>query len=630
MPKLNRLGSPEWSRTKTRVKRAVREIAKELVTLYAARLKEKGHRYGPDTVWQTEFEELFPYAETGDQLQAIADVKEDLEEGKIMDRLVCGDVGYGKTEIALRAAFKVVQEGYQVIFLVPTTILAQQHYNNFSQRLKDFPVRIDLLCRFRSAAEQKKTLADFSRGTVDILIGTHRVLSKDIKPHKLGLLIIDEEQRFGVAHKEKVKQLRKDVNVLTLSATPIPRTLHMSLAGIRELSVLSEPPQDRQPVQTYVMEQNPVIVREAVQRELNRGGQVYYVCNKISRLPEIAAQLAAELPDAEVAYAHGKMQERELERIMLDFMNGEIDVLVTTTIIETGLDIPNVNTIIIEQADRFGLSQLYQLRGRVGRSSRIGYAFLLYQRGKLLREEAEKRLRAIREFTELGSGIRIAMRDLEIRGAGNVLGAEQHGHMQAVGYDLYCKLLNQAVRRLTGQEAAEEEETVRATVEAEASAYIPDSYVKSEEQKLDLYQRIALIQNEEDEREMQDELIDRFGDMPIEVTNLLLIARIRAAAEKVRASEVKVKRESARITMAETAVLDTEKLPALLADYAGRLSVRPARPVEFLLTKQSTRRAEDAMLRETLALFQRFEALLPEKTTLDIDNGEEPRYKGKE
>ena len=630
VPKLNRLGSPEWSRTKTRVKRAVREIAKELVTLYAARLKEKGHRYGPDTVWQTEFEELFPYAETGYQLQAIADVKEDLEEGKIMDRLVCGDVGYGKTEIALRAAFKVVQEWYQVIFLVPTTILAQQHYNNFSQRLKDFPVRIDLLCRFRSAAEQKKTLADFSRGTVDILIGTHRVLSKDIKPHKLGLLIIDEEQRFGVAHKEKVKQLRKDVNVLTLSATPIPRTLHMSLAGIRELSVLSEPPQDRQPVQTYVMEQSPVIVREAVQRELNRGGQVYYVCNKISRLPEIAAQLAAELPDAEVAYAHGKMQERELERIMLDFMNGEIDVLVTTTIIETGLDIPNVNTIIIEQADRFGLSQLYQLRGRVGRSSRIGYAFLLYQRGKLLREEAEKRLRAIREFTELGSGIRIAMRDLEIRGAGNVLGAEQHGHMQAVGYDLYCKLLNQAVRRLTGQEAAEEEETVRATVEAEASAYIPDSYVKSEEQKLDLYQRIALIQNDEDEREMQDELIDRFGDMPIEVTNLLLIARIRAAAEKVRASEVKVKRESARITMAETAVLDTEKLPALLADYAGHLSVRPARPVEFLLTKQSTRRAEDAMLRETLALFQRFEALLPEKTTLDIDNGEEPRYKGKE
>ena len=513
---------------------------------------------------------------------------------------------------------------------MPTTILAQQHYNNFSQRLKDFPVRIDLLCRFRSAAEQKKTLADFSRGTVDILIGTHRVLSKDIKPHKLGLLIIDEEQRFGVAHKEKVKQLRKDVNVLTLSATPIPRTLHMSLAGIRELSVLSEPPQDRQPVQTYVMEQSPVIVREAVQRELNRGGQVYYVCNKISRLPEIAAQLAAELPDAEVAYAHGKMQEHELERIMLDFMNGEIDVLVTTTIIETGLDIPNVNTIIIEQADRFGLSQLYQLRGRVGRSSRIGYAFLLYQRGKLLREEAEKRLRAIREFTELGSGIRIAMRDLEIRGAGNVLGAEQHGHMQAVGYDLYCKLLNQAVRRLTGQEAAEEEETVRATVEAEASAYIPDSYVKSEEQKLDLYQRIALIQNEEDEREMQDELIDRFGDMPIEVTNLLLIARIRAAAEKVRASEVKVKRESARITMAETAVLDTEKLPALLSDYAGHLSVRPARPVEFLLTKQSTRRAEDAMLRETLALFQRFEALLPEKTTLDIDNGEEPRYKGKE
>lgn len=629
VPRLNRLGSPEWGKTKTRVKRAVREIAKELVTLYATRLKEKGHRYGPDTVWQTEFEELFPYAETGDQLQAIADVKADLEEGRIMDRLICGDVGYGKTEIALRAAFKVVQEGYQVIFLVPTTILAQQHYNNFSQRLKDFPLRIDLLCRFRSAAEQKKTLADFERGTVDILVGTHRVLSKDIKPHKLGLLIIDEEQRFGVAHKEKVKQLRKDVNVLTLTATPIPRTLHMSLAGIRELSVLSEPPRDRQPVQTYVMEHSDAIVREAVQRELNRGGQVYYVCNKISRLPEIAARLAAELPEAEVAYAHGKMQEKELERIMLDFMNGEIDVLVTTTIVETGLDIPNVNTIIIEQADHFGLSQLYQLRGRVGRSSRIGYAFLLYQRGRLLREEAEKRLRAIREFTELGSGIRIAMRDLEIRGAGNVLGAEQHGHMQAVGYDLYCKLLNQAVRRLTGREE-EEEEHLSASVEAEASAYISDSYVKSEEQKLDLYQRIALIQTEEDEREMQDELIDRFGDMPIEVTNLLLIARIRASAERVRAAEVRIKRESTRVIMREDAVLDTEKLPALLSEYAGHLSVRPQRPVEFLLTKQGTSLAEDAMLRETLALFAHFEALLPEKGRLDIDKAGEPRYKSKE
>ena len=572
VPRLNRLGSPEWGKTKTRVKRAVREIAKELVTLYATRLK---------------------------------------------------------TEIALRAAFKVVQEGYQVIFLVPTTILAQQHYNNFSQRLKDFPLRIDLLCRFRSAAEQKKTLADFERGTVDILVGTHRVLSKDIKPHKLGLLIIDEEQRFGVAHKEKVKQLRKDVNVLTLTATPIPRTLHMSLAGIRELSVLSEPPRDRQPVQTYVMEHSDAIVREAVQRELNRGGQVYYVCNKISRLPEIAARLAAELPEAEVAYAHGKMQEKELERIMLDFMNGEIDVLVTTTIVETGLDIPNVNTIIIEQADHFGLSQLYQLRGRVGRSSRIGYAFLLYQRGRLLREEAEKRLRAIREFTELGSGIRIAMRDLEIRGAGNVLGAEQHGHMQAVGYDLYCKLLNQAVRRLTGREE-EEEEHLSASVEAEASAYISDSYVKSEEQKLDLYQRIALIQTEEDEREMQDELIDRFGDMPIEVTNLLLIARIRASAERVRAAEVRIKRESTRVIMREDAVLDTEKLPALLSEYAGHLSVRPQRPVEFLLTKQGTSLAEDAMLRETLALFAHFEALLPEKGRLDIDKAGEPRYKSKE
>ena len=397
-----------------------------------------------------------------------------MESGRVMDRLICGDVGYGKTEIALRAAFKTVQEGYQVIYLVPTTILAQQHYNTFAQRMKDFPVRVDLLCRFRSAAEQRKTFADFERGAVDIVIGTHRVLSRDIRPKKLGLLIIDEEQRFGVRHKEKLKELKKDVNVLTLTATPIPRTLHMSLAGIRELSVLEEPPRDRRPIQTFVMEYSDETVREAVNRELSRGGQVYYVYNRVNNIRDVTSRIQALVPDAAVACAHGQMNEEELESIMMEFMNGDIQVLVSTTIIETGLDIPNVNTIIIQDAERFGLSQLYQLRGRVGRSSRTAYAFLLYRKGRILTEDAEKRLKAIREFTELGSGIRIAMRDLEIRGAGNVLGAEQHGHMQAVGYDLYCKLLGQAVRQLTGQEEEEpQEEEFQTTVDTAADAFIP-------------------------------------------------------------------------------------------------------------------------------------------------------------
>ena len=408
-PKLNRLGGTEWNRTKSKVRGAVREIAKELVDLYAARLNGKGYQYGPDTVWQKEFEELFPYEETDDQTKAIEETKADMESGKIMDRLICGDVGYGKTEVALRAAFKAVQEGRQVIFLVPTTILAQQHYNTFTQRLKDFPVRVDLMCRFRTPAEQKKTLSDLARGQVDIVIGTHRVLSKDIRPKNLGLLVVDEEQRFGVTHKEKLKRLKQNVDVLTLTATPIPRTLHMSLAGIRDLSVLEEPPLDRQPIQTYVMEYHDETVKEAIRREVSRGGQVYYVYNRVNNIADVASRVQLLVPDAAVAFAHGQMNERELEQIMLDFINGEIDVLVTTTIIETGLDIPNVNTIIIQDAEQMGLSQLYQLRGRVGRSARTAYAFLLYRRGKLLTEESEKRLKAIREFTELGSGIKIAM-----------------------------------------------------------------------------------------------------------------------------------------------------------------------------------------------------------------------------
>ena len=449
-PKLNKLGGGEWNKTKTKVRGAVQEIARDLVKLYAARQEKTGFQYGEDTVWQKEFEELFPYEETEDQLDAIDAVKHDMESRKIMDRLICGDVGYGKTEVALRAAFKAVQDSKQVVYLVPTTILAQQHYNTFVQRMKNFPVRVDMLSRFCTPAQQKKTLEDLRKGLVDIVIGTHRVLSKDLAFKDLGLLIVDEEQRFGVAHKEKIKHLKENVDVMTLTATPIPRTLHMSLAGIRDMSVLEEPPVDRTPIQTYVMEYNEEMVREAINRELARNGQVYYVYNRVTDIDEVAARVQALVPDAVVTFAHGQMREHELERIMADFINGEIDVLVSTTIIETGLDIPNANTMIIQDADRMGLSQLYQLRGRVGRSNRVSYAFLMYKRDKLLKEEAEKRLQAIREFTELGSGIKIAMRDLEIRGAGNVLGAEQHGHMEAVGYDLYCKMLNEAVLALKG------------------------------------------------------------------------------------------------------------------------------------------------------------------------------------
>ena len=427
--------------------------------LYAARQDAEGFQYGPDTVWQREFEEMFPYEETEDQLTAIEDIKKDMESRKIMDRLVCGDVGYGKTEIAIRAAFKAVQESKQVVYLVPTTILAQQHYHTFQQRMRDFPVRVDLMCRFRTSAQQKKTIEDTKKGLVDIVIGTHRVLSDDLKFKDLGLLIIDEEQRFGVQHKEKIKKLKENVDVLTLTATPIPRTLHMSLIGIRDMSVLEEAPQDRMPIQTYVMEYNDEMVREAIERECARSGQVYYVYNRVEDIAEIAAHIQKLVPDVNVAFAHGQMREQELERIMCDFIDGEIDVLVSTTIIETGLDISNVNTMIIHDADRLGLSQLYQLRGRVGRSNRMAYAFLLYRRDKMLKEIAEKRLAAIREFTDLGSGFKIAMRDLEIRGAGNLLGAQQHGHNEPVAYDLYCKMLKEDVKHLKGEKSEEDNTT---------------------------------------------------------------------------------------------------------------------------------------------------------------------------
>ena len=582
-PRLNKLGTIQWGKTKSQVKKAVQIVAKDLVELYAVRQQSEGFVYGQDTVWQKEFEEMFPFEETDDQLQAIEDTKHDMESKKIMDRLICGDVGYGKTEIAIRAAFKAVQEGKQVVCLVPTTILAQQHYNTFVQRLKEFPVRIDLLCRFRSAAEQKKTIEDTKKGFVDILVGTHRVLSKDVVFKDLGLLIIDEEQRFGVTHKEKIKKLKENIDVLTLTATPIPRTLHMSLIGIRDMSVLEEAPNERMPIQTYVMEYNDEMVREAITRELARDGQVYYVYNRVNDIADVAGRIQSLVPDANVAFAHGQMKERELEDIMYDFINGDIDVLVSTTIIETGLDIPNANTMIIQDADRFGLSQLYQLRGRVGRSNRMAYAFLLYQRDKLLKEVAEKRLSAIREFTDLGSGIKIAMRDLEIRGAGNLLGEAQSGHMEAVGYDLYCKMLNEAVRQLKG---GPEAETFTTLIDLNVDAYIPEYYIKNEYQKLDIYKRIGAIESEEELEDMTEELIDRFGDIPKKVQQLLVIASLKSLAHSVYVTAIEQKGEEIRFTMYEKAKIDPSGIPKFLDSYKNDLIFRAEEPPYFLYCRK--------------------------------------------
>lgn len=606
-PKLNKLNSLEWKNTKKRVRGAVKEIAKELVELYAVRQSKEGYRFSEDTVWQKEFEEMFPYEETDDQLAAIEATKADMESKRIMDRLICGDVGYGKTEIAIRAAFKAVSDGKQVVFLVPTTILAQQHYNTFTQRMKDFPITVDMLSRFKTSSEQKKVIERLKKGSLDIVIGTHRLLSKDITFKNLGLLIIDEEQRFGVAHKEKIKQIKSDVDVLALSATPIPRTLHMSLVGIRDMSVLEEPPVDRMPIQTYVLEHNEEIIREAINRELSRGGQVYYVYNRVSNIDEVALTIGKLVPDANVAFAHGQMHERELEKIMFDFINGEIDVLVATTIIETGLDISNVNTMIINDADKMGLSQLYQLRGRVGRSNRTAYAFLMYRRDKMLKEVAEKRLQAIKEFTELGSGFKIAMRDLEIRGAGNLLGAKQHGHMEAVGYDLYCKMLNDAVKELKGQKV--EEESFETSVDFEMDAYIPSFYIKSEAQKLDMYKRVAEIESEEEFMEMQDELIDRFGDIPGAVNNLLNMAFLKAAAHQIYVTQIIQRGDRIKLVMYQKAKADITKIPDIISMYQGRLKFIPQEPPCFTLDsgKQAGNRAPKG---DALTCFQEIKQLL--------------------
>ena len=581
-PKLNKLGTQEWNKTKSKVRGAVKNIAKELVELYAVRQEKEGYVCGPDTVWQREFEEMFPYEETEDQLSAIEDAKRDMESTRIMDRLICGDVGYGKTEVALRAAFKEVQESRQVAYLAPTTILAQQIYNTFVQRMKEFPVRVELLCRFRTPAQQKKAIEDLKKGQVDVIIGTHRILSKDVQFKNLGLLIVDEEQRFGVTHKEKIKQLKKDVDVLTLTATPIPRTLHMSLIGIRDMSVLEEPPMDRMPIQTYVMEYDEETVREAINRELRRGGQVYYVYNRVTDIADVALRIAKLVPDARVDFAHGQMSERELENVMYSFVNGDIDVLVSTTIIETGLDISNVNTMIIHDSDRYGLSQLYQLRGRIGRSNRTAYAFLMYRKNVMLKETAEKRLAAIREYTDLGSGFKIAMRDLELRGAGNLLGAQQHGHMNAVGYDLYCKMLNEAVKEAKGIHTMEDFET---SVDLNVDAYIPDSYISNEFQKLDIYKRIAGIETQQYD-DMLEELLDRFGEPGKAVLNLLAIAKLKAIAHQGYVTEIKQTGKTVRFTLYEKARLNTEGFPALMQKYRRGLQFKNEQEPKFILEPQ--------------------------------------------
>lgn len=610
-PKLNKLNSTEWRNTKARVRGAVKEIARDLVDLYASRRERKGFKFSPDTIWQKEFEEAFPYEETEDQLRAIEDTKRDMESDKIMDRLICGDVGYGKTEIAIRAAFKAVADGKQVVFLVPTTILAQQHYNTLVQRMMDYPVSVEMLSRFRTAAEQKKIVERLKKGTLDIVVGTHRVLSKDVSFKNLGLLIIDEEQRFGVAHKEKIKQLKKDVDVLTLTATPIPRTLHMSLVGIRDMSILDEPPVDRMPVQTYVLEHNEEIIREAITRELARGGQVYYVYNRIQGIDEIASMISRLVPEANVAVAHGQMYERILEKIMYDFIQGDIDVLVSTTIIETGLDISNVNTMIIDEADKLGLAQLYQLRGRVGRSNRTAYAFLMYRRDKMLKEVAEKRLHAIKEFTELGSGFKIAMRDLEIRGAGNLLGAEQSGHMEAVGYELYSKMLDEAIRAMKGEELMEE--TFETTVDVDMDAFIPSSYIVNEIQKLDIYKRIAAIENEDELMDLQEELVDRYGDLPQSVNNLLYISLIKSMCSNVYIQNLVQRGFDVKLAMYPKAKIRVDMIPELVKKYPNTLKFHPQSDPYFSyrLSKPSKGKSDTIhMLVEIKKLLEDFRILL--------------------
>ena len=568
-PKLSKLNSVEWKNTKAKAKKAVEDMAVDLLNLYARRESEKGYGFSKDTVWQREFEDLFPYEDTPGQASSSIEIKRDMEKQKPMDRLLCGDVGYGKTEVALRAAFKAIMDGKQVAILVPTTILAQQHYNTMVERFKDFPINVGLLSRFRTPRLQKLTIEALSQGNVDIVVGTHRLLSKDVKFKKLGLLIIDEEQRFGVKHKETLKELKTNIDVLTLTATPIPRTLHMSLVGIRDMSVIEDPPEERYPIQTYVVEYNPQMIRDAILKEISRGGQVYFVYNRVGTIDKVANEIRKLVPEASVGIGHGQMGERQLEKVMMDFLDKEYDVLVCTTIIETGLDIPNVNTIIVYDADKMGLSQLYQLRGRVGRTNRVAYGYFTYQPNKVLTEVSEKRLRAIKEFTEFGSGFKIAMRDLEIRGSGNLLGLQQHGNIEAIGYDLYVKFLGAAIRRLKGEKVEEEIET---TVDIQIDSFLPEDFIRDEELKIEIYKKISVIENKEDYSELLDELIDRFGDIPKEIENLMNVSLIKSTANRNKIKNLIQVGDKLRIDLLSNEAMKLPLVNQLSKDYGKKLT----------------------------------------------------------
>ncbi|MDR2590855.1 MAG: transcription-repair coupling factor, partial [Oscillospiraceae bacterium] len=567
--KLSKLGGTEWVKAKSRAKKAAKEMARELIKLYAERQRVAGHAFSADTIWQTEFEDKFGYQETDDQLVSTAEIKSDMEKPIPMDRLLCGDVGYGKTEVALRAVMKCVLDGYQAAILVPTTVLAQQHYVTSMRRFAGYPVNIEVLSRFRSHAQIKKALQDIKAGSVDFVIGTHRLLQKDIEFRKLGLLVVDEEQRFGVTHKEKLKNISKQVDVLTLSATPIPRTLNMALSGIRDMSTIEEPPQSRRPVQTYVLEHDDGILCDAIRREVARGGQVYYLHNRIENIDRVTGRLMDMLPGIRFAVAHGQMDEDSLSDVMEQMTAGEVQVLVCTTIIESGIDIPNVNTLIVEDADKLGLAQLHQIRGRVGRSPRRAYAYLTFNRGKLLTEIAEKRLSAIREFAEFNSGFKIAMRDLEIRGAGSLLGAEQSGHMISVGYDMYLKLLEEAVLEEKGEKQLKR---VECPADINVAAGIPESYVASAGQRMDIYRRIALIRSEEDSNDILTELIDRYGEPPEQVLTLTSVAMLRSEASQLGITEISQREGWLRLKLSDFNMESVSKLYSL-PDYSGRVKV---------------------------------------------------------
>ncbi|HHY40452.1 MAG TPA: transcription-repair coupling factor [Syntrophaceticus sp.] len=569
-PRLSRMGGGDWTRLKQRVKKRVKELAQDLLALYAERERTKGYAFSPDTVWQKEFEEQFPYEETPDQLEAIKQVKADMEKARPMDRLLCGDVGFGKTEVAIRAAFKAVQDGKQVAVLVPTTVLAQQHYLTFKERFARYPVQVDMLSRFRSPAEQRITINNLKKGLVDIVIGTHRLLSKDVVFKDLGLLVVDEEQRFGVAHKEKIKMLKTNVDVLTMTATPIPRTLQMSLGGVRDLSLIETPPEDRLPVQTYVLEYNPEVVREAILKEIQRGGQVFYVHNRVQTIFRTAHYLQGLVPEATFRVAHGQMKEEDLEKVMWEFLNQKFHCLVCTTIIESGLDFPNANTLIVENADWFGLAQLYQLRGRVGRSNRLAYAYFTFNRDKVLTEQAEKRLRALQEFTEFGSGFKLALRDLEIRGAGNILGAEQHGHMAAVGFDLYNQLLQEAVKELKGEKVPEKK-AAAPLFDLRVDSYLPDDYIRDGREKVEIYRRLALAESLEEVEELAAEVRDRFGRMPEQVVYLFDLALIRVRAAQLGIKDVQHNRNTMAIRFDDGSALHGEQLAAWSRIFGKRL-----------------------------------------------------------